>query len=116
MAYIAVDFDGTLCEHTFPIIGKQQAIHKNIMEYVKGQKKKGHKIILWTCREDIPEGDYLTQAVEWCKGKGLEFDYVNENPECDFGHPEKVRKIVADLYIDDKAVSISAFVELKGVE
>ena len=107
--FIAVDFDGTLCKHNFPHIGEQEQVHRNIMNYVKGLKQQGNKIILWTCREDIPEGNFLTQAVEWCKEKGLEFDYVNENPECDFGHPEKVRKIVADWYIDDKAVHISQF-------
>lgn len=86
---IAVDFDGTLCEYAFPGTGEQKQIHKNV--------------------EDIPEGNYLTEAIEWCKAKGLEFDYVNQNPECDFGHPEKVRKIVADCYIDDRAINLKNF-------
>jgi hypothetical protein len=103
LKYIAVDFDGTLCEHAFPGIGEVKPIHKRLHDLIIQNQKEGCKIILWTCREDIPEGNYLTQAVDWCKTQGIEFDYINENPECDFGHPEKVRKIVADIYIDDKA-------------
>lgn len=103
MNTIAADFDGTLCEDKFPSIGEPKY---KIIGFVKWLKSHGGKIILWTCREDIPEGDFLTQAVEWCRTYGLEFDYINENPEQCMGHPEKSRKIVADIYLDDKALNV----------
>ena len=103
MKYVAVDFDGTLCEHRFPKIGLVYPEHFRVHELIRLHARRGCRIILWTCREDIPEGDFLTQAVNWCKEHNIPIDYVNENPECNFGYPEKVRKIVADIYIDDKA-------------
>ena len=108
--HIAVDFDGTLCTMAFPGIGKAKAVHKRVAKHILERQKGGDKLILWTCRENIPEGDYLTQAVTWCEQEyGLVFDYINENPDCDFGHPEVVRKIMADYYIDDKAINIDKF-------
>ena len=72
MAIWAFDFDGTLCEDRFPEIGpaKLQAIEK-----AKSIKAEGNIIILWTCRVN----ERLAEAVEFCRGYGLEFDYVNEN-------------------------------------
>ena len=91
---IAVDFDGTLCEREkFPKIG---APKQELIEWLIERKKEGVKIILWTCREN----DDLTAAVLWCKKYGLEFDALNENhTSCTL----KTRKVVADIYIDDRA-------------
>ncbi len=88
---IAVDFDGTLCESRFPEIGQP---HYELIDLLK-RYRDGVTLILWTCRV----GDRLEEAVRWCREKGLEFDYVNENAR------ESVerwgvdsRKIHADLY------------------
>lgn len=91
---IAVDFDGTLCgKEKFPAIGAPQI---DLIDFLKEQRKKGIKIILWTCRE----GEHLDAAVEWCKSYNLIFDAVNCNLEtCNL----KTRKVVADIYIDDRA-------------
>jgi hydroxymethylpyrimidine pyrophosphatase-like HAD family hydrolase len=108
--YIAVDFDGTLCENKFPVIGISSRIHQKIARWLIEMQDNGAVIILWTCREDIADGDYLSQAIQWCKDTyDLRFDYINENPECSLGYPKKVRKIYADVYIDDKAVSLDWF-------
>lgn len=94
---IAVDFDGTLCERKYPDIG---APITPVIEYVKERKAAGDIIILWTCRV----GEYLANAVEWCKRQGLTFDYINENaPERVGQYGGDTRKISADEYIDDKA-------------
>lgn len=94
---IAVDFDGTLCERKYPDIG---APITPVIEYVKERKAAGNIIILWTCRV----GEYLANAVEWCKRQGLTFDYINENaPERVGQYGGDTRKISADEYIDDKA-------------
>lgn len=94
----AVDFEGTMTvKSKFPNIGTPNV---SVIELLKTARAQGVKLILWTCRE----GKYLTDALEWCKDYGLEFDAVNENlPEaieylgCD------TRKVIADLYIDDKS-------------
>jgi len=110
--YVAVDFDGTLCSVAFPEIGEQLLGHKRIMDYCNNLKRKGVTLILWTCREDNEERAYLTEAVKWCKDRGLEFDYINENPECTYGYPPG-RKINADLYIDDKAMNAAQYFSLE---
>jgi hypothetical protein len=95
----AVDFDGTLCESCYPEIGKP---NKNLIRFLIAEQARGARVILWTCRC----GEYLQQAVAWCRLQGLVFDAVNENlPEYIEKFDNDCRKIYADIYIDDKAVS-----------
>ncbi len=105
--YIAVDFDGTLCKHTFPGIGPIEEKHEKVIKFLEKHKANGSTIILWTCREDCEEGKFLTDAVNWCKKNAIPIDYVNENAP-DLGLPIMFasRKVLADLYIDDKAVNM----------
>lgn len=105
---IAVDFDGTLCEHKFPNIGEIKDVHKKVIDFIRNAKSKGAEIILWTCREDLPERKYLTEAVEWCKENNIPIDYVNEYPMPQF-NGFAARKVCADMYIDDKAVNVEQF-------
>lgn len=103
---IAVDFDGTLCEYKFPEIGEQTQYQKLLLNLLISLRKSGHKIILWTNRGDNDRYKCLTEAVEWCRNQGLEFDYINKND------PDREKnklsgsspKIMADFYIDDKAL------------
>lgn len=100
---IAVDFDGTLCENKWPEIGRPNA--RLIQELIL-LKDKGAKIILWTCRS----GAMLVEAVDWCYNKGLTFDAVNDNvPESIEKFGSNSRKIFADVYYDDKAVTVDMF-------
>jgi hydroxymethylpyrimidine pyrophosphatase-like HAD family hydrolase len=69
---IAVDFDGTLCEHKFPNIG---AANERLIKNLRLLRSFGHQLILWTCRNQY----YANLAVEWCKRSGLEFDAVNDD-------------------------------------
>lgn len=101
---IAVDFDGTLCEYAFPEIGKQNKEHITLMNLLIKLRNDGHKIILWTNRGDNDEYKVLTEAIEWCRSKGLEFDAVNENLPDQKKLSGYSPKIMADLYIDDKAL------------
>ena len=93
---VAVDFDGTIVEHAYPIIGKERT---NAIFYLKRLKFEFPEIqyILWTCRE----GKQLEDAVDWCKHKGVSFDAVNSNI-VDFGSTLAVSKIYADIYVDDR--------------
>ncbi len=93
---IAVDFDGTIVSHAYPKIGKPVPFAIETLR--KLQQEGQHHIILWTVRE----GELLKEAVDWCRLRGLEFYAVNANyPEEDTSSPSS-RKIVADLYIDDR--------------
>lgn len=99
---IAIDFDGTLVADCFPEIGEPITF---AIESLKTLKEQGNKLILWTCREDSPERKYLTEAVEFCRSHGIEFDSVNENtPDSPFNLLGKSRKVYADFYIDDKSL------------
>lgn len=99
----AVDFDGTLCEDKYPDIG---APNNALIISLILLRRQGHKLILWTCRG----GEYLKQAVDWCKRQGLEFDAVNENlSERIQLYENDCRKIGYDILIDDKAVNLEEY-------
>ncbi len=96
---IAVDFDGTLCRDCYPEIGEANV---PLIKYLKNQRKRGTKLILWTCRA----GEKLNEAVEFCFRQGIVFDAVNENlPEIIELYGNDSRKISADLYIDDRSMN-----------
>ena len=105
---IAVDFDGTLCEFAFPDIGVQQIGHRMLMDKLIELRKDGHKLILWTNRGVNDEYPVLTEAVEWCKERGLEFDTVNENLPDQKKLSGYSPKVMADIYIDDRALEFNA--------
>ena len=92
---IAVDFDGTIVDHKYPQIGKEIPF---AIQTLKMLKEEGARLILWTSRY----GKELEDAIEFCKRRGLEFYAINKNfPEEKF-NDESSRKIVADIYIDDR--------------
>lgn len=92
---IAVDFDGTLCENRWPEIGEA---NEQLIEYLKTEKSKGSKLILWTNRTE----DKLSEAIKWCRNYEIEFDAVNDNlPEMIEFFGNNPRKIFANEYIDD---------------
>ena len=94
---IAVDFDGTIVEHMYPRIGKEMMF---AFSTLKALQKKGHKLILWTFRS----GEYLDEAVEFCKQNGVEFYAVNRSYPEEHFDLSMSRKIDADLFIDDRNV------------
>jgi hypothetical protein len=104
---IAVDFDGTLCKYSFPGIGEQEEQHKQLMQVLIDLRKKGNKLILWTNRGDNEEYKSLTEAIEWCKEKGLEFDSINQNLPNQKKLSGYSPKIMANYYIDDKALEFN---------
>lgn len=95
---IAVDFDGTIVEHEYPAIGKERLF---AFETLKALINDGHQLILWTIRT----GRELDEAIEYCRQNGVEFYAVNKNyPEEDFDEKNTSRKVLVDLYIDDRNV------------
>ena len=113
---IAVDFDGTLCEYAFPKIGEQKLHHKELLDLLVAMRQNGHKLILWTCRGDNEEYPCLSEAIEWCKNQGLEFDAINENIIATKKLSGPSPKVVADFYIDDKALVFDKIVNTKTIE
>ena len=92
---IAIDFDGTIVEHKYPAIGR---IRPFAFETLKALQSKRHQLILWSHRSK----DSLEEAVIFCRAHGLEFYAVNKNfPEEEWNMDES-RKILADIYIDDR--------------
>lgn len=99
---LLIDFDGTVVEHEFPNIGKPM---DKAFEVLKELQEYGYKLILWTCREDGLAGRHcLTEAIEFCRKNGVEFDSINAGiPEHDWrgGTTIPIRKPHAICHIDD---------------
>ncbi len=94
---IAVDFDGTIVEDAYPGIGEARIF---AFETLKRLQEDGHRLILWTYRCNRK----LDEAVVFCKENGIEFYAVNKSfPEEEF-NGDVSRKIMADLFIDDRNI------------
>ena len=104
----AVDFDNTLSlGATFPNIGRPNT---KLIEWLNERQSEGDSIILWTYRK----GQTLDRAVEFCKANGLVFDAVNENvPHIIEAFGGDTRKIFANKYIDDQAVTPWEIIDYK---
>lgn len=94
---IAIDFDGTIVEDGYPGIGKPRIF---AFETLRKLQEDGHRLILWTYRS----GSRLNEAVDFCKGNGIEFYAVNKSFEEEQFDDTKSRKIYADLFIDDRNI------------
>ena len=93
---IAVDFDGTIVEESYPEIGKMR---KGAAEYIRRLVNEGHIIIINTCRSD----SHSMNAKIWCMRNHVVYHYFNENhPDIIEQYNSDSRKISADIYIDDK--------------
>ena len=96
---IAVDFDGTIVTDRYPQIGRELPFATETLRLLA---KEGHRIILWTVREN----EALEEAVNWCKERGVEFYAVNRD------YPEETiennnhfsRKLKVDVFIDDRNI------------
>lgn len=89
---IAVDFDDTL---RFTDGTPNMAL----ISRLKTQQRRGDTIILWTCRE----GKTLQEAVLWLRQQGFVPNLINQNaPQSIRALGRDSRKILADVYIDDK--------------
>jgi hypothetical protein len=102
---IAIDFDGTIVAHEFPEIG---APNPGAFRWMKEWQAAGATLILWTMRSDGRSGEgrengpVLTEAVEFCRQNGIEFNAVNANPSQ--ASWTSSPKCYAHLYVDDAAL------------
>lgn len=110
----AIDFDGTLSLDKFPYCGEPNILLIKLLKKLMEPPVENRDIwfVLHTCRE----GEYLERAIEWLKNQGLVFDSVNSVPleisKIDTGGK---RKLGADLYVDDKAITPENFLKLFGI-
>lgn len=98
---LAIDFDGTVAVNEFPDIGEPIEL---AFEVMKELQEAGYILVLNTCREDEKKRKYLTEAVDFCRERGIEFRSVNENHRDDDFRENGGRKIYAHRYIDDKNI------------
>lgn len=98
---ISVDFDGTCVEGDFPEIG---APMPGAVEVLREITRRGHKVVLSTCRENAPKRKYLDEALAWFKAHGIPLRSANENHvDDDFREsPSLRRKIYSDFHVDDR--------------
>ena len=94
---IAVDFDGTIVEDTYPKIGKPIRF---AFETLKKLQENKHRLVLWSYRS----GKRLDEAVAFCEKNGIHFYAINESfPEEQYTY-EQSRKIHTEVFIDDRNI------------
>lgn len=88
---IAVDCDGTLADN--------KQVNTRLIGRLIKEQRKGNQVILWTCRSSYR----LAEAIRTLSQHGLRPDYVNANtPDTIRRLGYDPRKVLADVYIDDK--------------
>jgi len=96
---ICIDFDGTIVDHAFPMIGEP---NPGAIEWMKKWHDAGARLILFTMRSDGQEyGDYLAEAVQYLEDNGVELYGINRDPKQDEWTSSP--KAYAKIYVDDAA-------------
>lgn len=102
---IAIDFDGTICQHPgkeFPAIGPPVP---HAIKVMKRLQEAGHQLMLWTMRD----GAALETAQEYLEQQGIDM-WWNENYAQSWSSSNKQ---YAHLYIDDAALGCP-LIEVSG--
>ena len=95
---LVIDFDGTICEHSFPEVGKMRP---EADYFINKLFDEGHEIVINTCRSGIYEG----LAETFLRENKIHFHYINSNmPHLIEQYGQDCRKISGDIYIDDKCL------------
>lgn len=101
-ATFAVDFDGTCVAYAWPDVGQEIGA----APVLKALVEAGHKIVLWTMRDDQPrqgkDTTSLGDAVAWFAKHGIPLYGVNKNPRQKSWNQSP--KAYAHVYIDDAAL------------
>ena len=88
---VALDFDGTMCDYSFPII--PETLWEDVVDWIKEGIRRGHTIKIYTCRSE----EYWPQIKELLNKHGLDLS-INDM-EDSWGTAKY--KMFADIYIDD---------------
>ena len=102
---ILVDFDDTCCRDSYPHRGEEIS---GAVSVLRDLCKKGHRLILWTCREHVSINgvDPLQESLDWFESYDIPLYAVNEDPFVGSVWMFPSRKVHGDLLIDDKALGI----------
>ena len=120
---VGVDFDNTIVIDEWPEIG---ALIPGAIETIKELQAKGHKIVLYTQRNDdyycyCPElveygekygktfkdtVDLLKPTIKLLSDEGISLDAINENPWFEAECHDNGRKVYFDVLIDDHCAGI----------
>jgi hypothetical protein len=93
---VAVDLDGTIAQDGSFDPKRIRDPRPGVAAALREFRRRGYRIIVFTVRGD-------EQLIRRYLGRhGLEYDYINENPDQPDGSSGKV---FADVYIDDRAVA-----------
>lgn len=104
---IAIDFDLTLSMGKYPACGPANTGLIELLKKLLADPSEARPYyILWTSRT----GAELEKAVTWLKGQGIVFDGINKPPKETAAN--YTRKVWADLYVDDRAVTPEQFINL----
>ena len=94
---ICVDFDGTIVEHKFPAIGP---VRKDVLKVLQNWRDKGAHIIISSARSAKMFGgkdsEKFKEMVAFIKKEGIPHDEIDDGT---------IGKVVADLYLDDRALN-----------
>ena len=90
---LAVDFDHTLCDSSYPLCGGGTPV----AVFIRSVQDMDIIIIITTCRE----GYAARLAKEWLKENDIRWDYFNENDPARIELYKDCRKIYCDMLIDD---------------
>lgn len=98
--YICVDFDGVLHAYTtWKGLDVFDGVVEGAPEAMRHLHSLGHTLILHTTRAVTPA------LMSFLGTHGIPIDYYNENPEKTATGVLDPRKPLADIYIDDRAVT-----------
>ena len=92
---LAVDFDHTLCDSSYPLCGEETPI----VSFIRSVQDMDVIIIITTCRE----GKSAEVAKEWLNEHNIHWNYFNENDPARIEIYKDCRKIYCDMLIDDTA-------------
>jgi hypothetical protein len=95
---LAVDFDGTICEHDFPRCGKLKPGARESMVFLS----KHFYIIIFSCRSTPIFGDTTTvdEMIQYLKNHKIPYDRIARSDE---------GKVIADIYLDDRALCFTSW-------
>lgn len=104
---MALDYDGCMTKHNeFPKCGEPREYVGEVVKILRGL---GTKIVIWTCRDRLPNpidplyNDKFNDQepmIKWLKDNDIEVDGIN----CSFQYAPwdyEARKIYAHMYVDD---------------
>lgn len=103
---LAIDFDGTLCDHEYPGIGE---VKEGAREALRVFREMGYHILIYTCRtsshhfeifggtpgDKALERPRVQDMIAWLNEHDIPYDEVDDGSR---------GKVLAAAYIDDRAV------------